>query len=200
MNWQVDQIIHFETEKHRDGLAHLGFHDTQGNQYALSYDDHWVACLEADGRPRWTAGSEYVEGSQLHIDCELRYPSYVTDTRDGSVLITSSGNKRVYRLIPEEKLASILIDGETWGLKDMGNCESDGQGNLWINEITGCKVWQFDPNGQPRRAIGNGIPGFQREETPFNLARKNAYSRLAIAESSRFRISSSALTSHFLSS
>ena len=103
MNWQVEQVLHFDKDRFREGRAHLGFHDSQGNQYALSYADHWVACLGSNGRPRWSAGSAVVPGTRLHIDCVLKNPTYITDTGDGSVLVASGGNRRVYRITPREK-------------------------------------------------------------------------------------------------
>lgn len=171
MDWQIEQILHFDKKRYRDGYAHLGFHDSSGNQYALSYDNHWVARLEPDGRLCWSAGSGIVKGSPLHIDCPLSNPSYVSDTGDGSVFVTSAGNKRVYRITPQDKNARVFIDGEAWGLKDIGNCEYDGQGSFWINEITGCRVLQFDLDGQQRQVLGIGTPGFQHEETSFQEAR-----------------------------
>ena len=171
--WQVEQILHFDKDRYRNGRAHFGFHDMLGNQYALSHADNWIACLRSDGQIRWTAGPVAVEGSQVHIDCVLKNPNYVTDTGDGSVLVTSGGNKRVYRIAPQERKASLFIDGEAWGLKDMGNCEYDGQGRFWINEITGCRVLRFDLDGQLRQILGTGFPGFQPAETSFNEVRFN---------------------------
>ena len=173
MNWHVEQILHFDKDRYRDGRAHLGFHDSQGNQYALNHSDHWIACLGSNGQPLWTAGPVVVEGSQLHIDCALKNPNYMTDTGDGSVFVASGGNKRVYRIIPHKKKAELFIDCDAWGLKDMGNCEYDGQGSFWINEITGCRVLQFDLDGQLKQTLGTGSPGFQREKTSFREVQFN---------------------------
>ena len=170
MHWQVERILHFDKDRYRDGWAHFGFHDTLGNQYALSYADHWIACIGLNGQLCWTAGSVFVEGSPLHIACDLKNPNYVTDTGDGSVFVSSGGNKRVYRITPQAKKAFVFIEGDAWGLKDMGNFEYDGQGSFWINEITGCRVLRFDIDGQLRQILGTGSPGFQHGETSFKEA------------------------------
>ena len=73
----------------------------------------------------------------------------------------------MYRIRPDEQHVELVIDGDRWGMKDMGNGEYDGGGNIWINEITGCKIWQFDARGQPMNTLGTGRPGFQSEETAF---------------------------------
>jgi hypothetical protein len=56
---------------------------------------------------------------------------------------------------------------------DIGNCVYDGQGGLWVHEIEGCRVWQFDLSGEPVRALGDGRPGFQRETVRFDAVRFN---------------------------
>jgi hypothetical protein len=168
VKWKIVKLHKFNTVRYQNGLAHLGFHDTFGNQYALSYDEHWIACLGATGGIKWSAGERSVENSKQHINCQLSNPTFVTDQGDGSVLVTSSGDKRVYRIHPQEQQAEMFIDGEKLGMKDMGNCEYDGQGNIWINEITGCKIWQFDANRQLMNTLGTGMPGFQCEETAFD--------------------------------
>ena len=53
----------------------------------------------------------------------------------------------------------------------MGNCEYDGQGSFWINEITGCRVLRFDFDGKLMQRLGTETPGFQHEETSFEEAR-----------------------------
>jgi len=54
------------------------------------------------------------------------------------------------------------------GVKDIGNCEYDLDGNVWVNEVTGCRVWQFDSKGNKKLVLGDGKPGFQKEATSFD--------------------------------
>jgi hypothetical protein len=168
MNWEITKILQFGKIRHQNGLAHLGFHDSFGNQYTLNYDDHWIACLGKKEEIKWSAGRKRIENSPQHFSCEILHPTYVSDNGDGSVLITSSGNKRVYRINPQQQQVRVEIDGKSLDVNDMGNCEYDGQGNIWINEITGCKIWQFDAHGQPLNTLGSGTPGFQKEEATFD--------------------------------
>lgn len=72
----------------------------------------------------------------------------------------SGGNRKVFRFNEREGQADVFIDATKYGLKDIGNCEYDVQGNLWINEITGSKVWKFNSSGEPMGVFGDGENGF----------------------------------------
>ncbi|HEY5487174.1 MAG TPA: hypothetical protein VIK06_05950 [Candidatus Limnocylindrales bacterium] len=50
----------------------------------------------------------------------------------------------------------------------MGNCVVDRERFVWVNEVTGCRVWRFDPDGGVERVLGDGRPGFQSEPASFN--------------------------------
>ncbi|MTI49921.1 hypothetical protein [Sporosalibacterium faouarense] len=174
MKWVVDKIINFKQEKlWKEGFAHLGFHDYFGKQYVLDYDNDWVGCFEDNGELRWTLGSFQKYSSKFHIKADIQKPVYLSGNSKGELLVSSSGNKRIYKVIPEEQSATLLIDGEEFGMKDIGNCLYDHNGCIWINEITGCRVWKFSCDGQAIRSIGNGKPGFQKDDTTFDLAQFN---------------------------
>jgi hypothetical protein len=81
------------------------------------------------------------------------------------------GNKKIYRLFPEENKFEIFIDMEELGAKDIGNCVFDKEGNIWINEITGYKIWQFDSRGKKKIVLGDGKPGFQLDPVSYDEAR-----------------------------
>jgi len=38
----------------------------------------------------------------------------------------------------------LFISTKHIGLKDLGNCVYDEQGNIWVHEIEGCRVWKFN--------------------------------------------------------
>ncbi|MBS4539201.1 hypothetical protein GOQ27_12065 [Clostridium sp. D2Q-11] len=174
MKWVVDKVINFSQEKSwGKGFAHLGFHDYFGKQYVLDYDNHWIGCFGENRELEWTLGSFQRYNSKYHIKAEIQKPVFLAGNRKDELLVSSSGNKRVYKIVPEQRSTSVLIDGEEFGMKDIGNCLYDHNGNIWINEITGCKVWQFSSDGEVIRCIGNSKPGFQKENISFDLAQFN---------------------------
>lgn len=174
--WKVEKIINYEENKNwGDGFSHLGFHDYFGNQYGLDYDNNWVGQIDGNNL-LWTIGHNSGFETNCHINCDIKSPNYLTGLPDGSLIVVSGGNKIVYKIIMENnkpKDIEVLIDCNKIGLKDVGNCEYDIDGNMWINEITGCRIWKFDKKGNTLEVLGTGQPGFQREEVSFNEARFN---------------------------
>lgn len=174
MEWVIEKILNFSQEKlWGEGFSHLGFHDFYGKQYVLDYDNSWVGCIGDDGELVWTVGSIPIPNSKLHIIADILKPVYLSGNSKGDLLVSSSENKKVFKIIPDEYSATVLIDGEQFEMQDIGNCEYDNNGYIWINEVTGCKVWQFSSDGQSIRCIGNGEPGFQKEEVPLDMANFN---------------------------
>lgn len=171
MQWIIDRIFNYDKVKPwGGGYAHLGFYDHLGGLYVTDYWHNWAGSLEND-RLLWTAGPQPVEGGCPHIEVDLSHPYYVASRSDGALLVCSTGNNRVYKLDPEKREASIFIDGDALGIKDIGNCEYDLDGNVWLCEVKGGKVWQFSRGGEPLIAVGNGESGFQRETVTWEKAR-----------------------------
>jgi hypothetical protein len=159
----VDRIVRFpEGFDYGSGYSHLGFHDAAGTQFAVVHDHHWVGAFDAPDSFAWTAGRFRPRESRLHIPADLSYPMYVSRAADGSFLVSSFGNGWVHRISPDERRADVLIDGARRGLRDVGNCVVDAEGYIWINEVTGCRIWRFDPSGKPVLTIGSGELGFER--------------------------------------
>ncbi|MEO3948104.1 hypothetical protein [Gorillibacterium sp. CAU 1737] len=174
MNWKVKQITHFESSgMWKDGCAPFGFHDSKGNLYAMSYFEHWVGCFSANGRLKWSAGNNPVANSDCHLILDLRNPSYITEALDDAVLLSCAGSKKIYQVNPTDRTYLLLIDGNDIGLTDVGNCVVDSNGNLWVNEVQGCRIWQFTPEGIPIQTLGDGKPGFQADHCSFEDARFN---------------------------
>jgi hypothetical protein len=55
----------------------------------------------------------------------------------------------------------------------MGNCVVDDEGCIWVNEVTGCRLWRFDSAGRAAEVLGDGTPGFRSDPVPFAEARFN---------------------------
>lgn len=134
----------------------------------------WFGQLTMDDNFLWTAGSTNPKLSSKHIFFDLKNPMYISRHHvDNSLIISSGGNRRIFKIFPQEENVITFIDAEKYGLKDIGNCVVDKQGNIWINEITGYQLWQFDSNGNKLQVLGNGKPGFQKEPASFDSVQFN---------------------------
>jgi DNA-binding beta-propeller fold protein YncE len=171
MNWQIKHIFNYPKDKHWEkGYAHFGFHGKKGDQYLLQWDEHWLGRLTPDDHFLWTAGAVNKGLSQVHIKMDVSHPHYISESPDGSLTLTSNGNNKIFKIFPERRTAEVFIDTGRLGFVDAGNCVYDTDDNLWIHEIRGCKVWQFDVRGKPLRILGSGQAGFQKETVPFEEA------------------------------
>ena len=175
MEWKVKYIFNFTEEiSWNHGYAQFGFHDYKGNFYVLQYDNHWFGQFTKDNEFPWTAGSTNPKLSNVHIPFELKKPMYVSKSPiDESLIISSGGNNKIFKVFPDEQKVDLFIDMNEFGVKDIGNCVFDKEGNIWINEITGCRIWQFDSRGQKKIVLGNGKPGFQNEPVNFDNVQFN---------------------------
>lgn len=90
---------------------------------------------------------------------------------DDSIIISSGGNKKIFKIFPDEQRHEIFVDCEKYELKNVGNCIPDKNGNVWINEITGCRLWQFDSEGKKKMILGQGTPGFNSHPVKFSEAK-----------------------------
>ncbi len=168
--WRIERIFNFQEDRlWGDGCAQIGFHDRVGRQYVVDYQKNWVGGV-VDNRLDWTAGPVPIAGSGTHIEADLAGPGYVTVTPAGRILVACLGNNRVLDIDLARRRSSVLIDGREAGLKDLGNCEYDLDGNLWVNEVEGGRIWQFSPVGRPLQTLGARHPGFQVETVPFDEA------------------------------
>ena len=168
MEWKIKHIFNFESDKLWGNGYNFGFHDTKGNRYLLQWDEHWLGRLTQDDRFTWTAGSVNKGLSENHIDIDVKNPHYISEAPDGSLILSSNGNNRIFSIYPDKKSAEPFINTGELGFVDVGNCIYDCNNTLWVHEIRGYKVWQFDINGKSIRTLGNGTPGFQKEPVSFN--------------------------------
>lgn len=175
MSWTINKRLHFGKEqKLIDGYCHFGFHSPLGTRYILDHDTHWVGEIAKETKTlNWTAGNQRISGQVRHIYADILSPTYITFPDQHTVIVASSGNNKVFAINHTSGQVQLLIDGTAWGLQDLGNCEYDPSGFLWINEVTGCRVRKFDQNGALIATLGNGEAGFQADTVSFEQVQFN---------------------------
>ena len=167
--WTIDKIVHFAPgDVLNDGFAGFGFHDRAGRFYAISHQRHFLGLVGSDGRFEWTVAAQQVIEGVPNIAADLEFPMFVDVLPDRTLVASNFGNARLYRIDLDRMVARLLADGQALGMADMGNCVVDREGFVWVNEVTGCRVWRFDPDGGVERVLGDGRPGFQSDPVGFN--------------------------------
>ena len=170
--WAVERIVHFAPgDLVINGFVHFGFHDRSGRQYVIEHQRHFLGRVGDDGRLEWTAAAQPVLAGVPNVTAALEFPMYIDTLPDGSLLVSNFGIARLYRIDTRTMAAELLVDGHALGLVDMGNCVVDREGCVWVNEVTGCRVWRFDGEGRVVGVLGSGQPGFRPEATSFEDAR-----------------------------
>jgi hypothetical protein len=175
MEWKIKFIFNFTDEiTWHSGYVQFGFHDYEGNLYILRHEKNWLGQINKKDEFLWTAGSNNPNLCNNHINIDLKKPAYISKSpKDKTVLVSSGGNNQIFKIFPNEKRAELFMDMKEHGIKDIGNCVFDKEGNIWLNEITGCRVWQFDRYGKPKVILGTGKPGFQIEKVDFKEVQFN---------------------------
>lgn len=172
VTWDVEQVVHFEPGSlSRSGQVHFGFHDREGRHYLVEHQRHFIGLLDAGGRLVWTVARERVREDVPNIAADVEFPMYVDRLARGPVLVSNFRSARIYRVDVEARRAELFVDGHALGMEDAGNCVVDDQDHVWVNEVQGCRVWEFDASGRVVGTLGDGTPGFQREGVPFSEAR-----------------------------
>ena len=172
--WTIDRIVHFDFRSAQivtDGFVHFGFHDKDGRLYALEHQKHFLGPVGANDRLDWTLSPRSVFDGISNIRADINFPMYIDSMPDGTLVVSCFGNSQLYRVEPSKMKAELFVDGKSLGMKHAGNCVVDNQGYVWVNEIQGCKIWRFDQKGKTSLVLGNGTPGFQKDETSFDAAR-----------------------------
>jgi len=169
----VERVVHFEPGDFLvDGLAHFGFHDRSGRLLALDHQRHFMGMVGSEpDRPEWTVAAALVFEGVPNISADLEFPMYADTLHDGTFVVSNFGNACLYRIDATRMTAELLVDGQALGFQDMGNCAVDDDGFVWVNEVSGYRIWRFDPAGNPVLTLGDGSPGFQPEETDFDAVR-----------------------------
>jgi len=170
--WAVDKIVHFGPGDFvKNGLSHFGFHDRTGNRYAIFHQKHFLGLIGENDRLEWTVAAHQVFEGTPNIVAKLNYPMYIDNLADGTLLVSNFGDARLYRIDIGRKKAELFADGLRIGMKDVGNCVVDNEGLVWVNEVTGCRIWRFDSTGKPVLTLGDGMPSFQSGAVDFGEAK-----------------------------
>lgn len=170
--WSIERIVHFEPgELCKGGFVHFGFHDREGRHYLVEHQRHFFGLVGEGDRLEWTVARRPILSGVPNIQADLRFPMYVDSLPGGDLVVSNLGTARIYRVDVPAHRASLFVDGQALGMKDAGNCVVDDRGHVWVNEVEGCRVWEFDSLGEPLRQLGDGVPGFQADEADFSEAR-----------------------------
>lgn len=170
--WAIERIVHFgRGDLIKDGFVHFGFHDRSGRQYAIEHQQHFLGLVGDRDRLEWTAAARPKSVGVPNVTADLQFPIYLDVLPDHSLVVSNFGNAKLYRINTERTRAELLVDGHAFGMVDMGNCVVDEEGCVWVNEVTGCRVWRFDRAGRVVLVLGNGRPGFQLDSSTFDQVR-----------------------------
>lgn len=171
-SWLVTRVVHFSPGDFVvEGVSHFGFRDRTGSLFAIDHSGHACASLDPDGRVTWTLADAPPFPDVPNITAALAYPMYADRLPDGRVVISNFGDARLWAVDETRLTAELLVEGHDHGLVDMGNCVVGGDGTIWVNEVTGCRVWRFAGDGALLEVIGDGQPGFQASPVDFSGAR-----------------------------
>ncbi|MGZ6268787.1 MAG: hypothetical protein ACXWNR_09540 [Candidatus Limnocylindrales bacterium] len=169
--WTIERIVHFGPgDLLKNGLAHFGFRDHRGRFFAVAHQRHVLGLVGSDGRFEWTVAARPLTPDIPNIHAPLDYPMFVDVLLDGALVVSNFGDARLYRIDPHRMSAELLVDGHALGMADMGNCVVDRDGFVWVNEVTGCRIWRFTMEGRPDRVLGDGLPGFSSGSVAFDDA------------------------------
>jgi sugar lactone lactonase YvrE len=169
VGWIIERIVHFDFGRDivRSGLAHFGFHDRRGRYFAVAHTKHFMGLVGEDDRFKWTVAAEPVFADVPNIPAPLEFPMYVDVLSDDTFVVSNFKTAELYRIDSSTMTARLLVEGHALGFKDMGNCVVDDEGYIWVNEVTGCRLWRFDPAGHTAEVLGDGTPSFQSDPVPF---------------------------------
>jgi hypothetical protein len=164
--WHIERIINFgKSGQFKGGFARFGFHDSKGVQFVLAHNDNWIGALLLNDQFLWTAGKEPPFKGPLHFDVEILKPSFISECRDGSYVVT--GKNGVFKLhIDSGDINAILLTREE-GIDFIGNAVVDHDDNIWINDVCGYRILKYNHSGSLLETLGNGKPGFTRDTVPF---------------------------------
>jgi len=171
----IERILHFDfnTDFVKDGLAHFGFHNPEGDFYALDHKRHYMGLVGKEGQLEWTVAREQVFPGIPNIRAQLDFPIFVDRFDDGTLVVSNFGDSQLYRIYPDLMKSELLVDGAALGIRHAGNCVIDGDGCIWLNEVEGCRVRRFDQAGKLLATLGTGEPGFQSRSVQFGEAMFN---------------------------
>lgn len=173
--WGIEKIYNLRWKRPwKDGYAHFGLHDKSGRQYIINTEFNWVGCIGENDILEWSAGPQPVPESKHHITLDINVPNAGCVAKDGSVLFASEANNIIYRIDQDKGIGYEFVNAGKLGMNYIGSCEYDLDGNIWVLELTGCRIWKLDSEGNHILTLGTGSRGFQKgtvgfEEAEFSL-------------------------------
>ncbi|HXZ79422.1 MAG TPA: hypothetical protein VEG30_05785 [Terriglobales bacterium] len=173
VNWIIDQIVHFDFRRDtvKNGLAHFGFYDRRGRYFAVLHAKHFMGLAGENDRLKWTVAAKPVFADVPNIQAPLEFPMYVDVLHDEALVVSNFKTAELYRIDLSTMTARLLVDGHALGMVNMGNCVVDAEGYIWVNEVSGCRLWRFDSGGHSVEVLGDGTFGFQADPVPFSGSR-----------------------------
>ena len=172
--WIIDRIVHFGPDDLvKNGLTHFGFHDRSGKHYAIFHEKHFLGLIGKKGELEWTLAADQIFKGVANIPVRLNWPMYIDSLDDGCLIVSNFGDANLYRVDAKRREAELFVEGKRIGMKDAGNCVVDDENTVWVNEVTGCKIWRFNSEGKLKLTLGDGTPGFQNESVNFKEVRFN---------------------------
>lgn len=150
---------------------HLFFFGNDGSKLYFNYDNNWAGLLLDDGHFQWTVGEKQNIKSDYHFEIDIHGPHYITKQLDNSVLLSEQNG--IHKINYYTKSIKTLINCKKSGIESAGNCIEDFNGDIWINDVTGFKVLRFGKEGSLIEILGNGKPGFSKEDTPYEKVQFN---------------------------
>lgn len=169
--WQVSDVLDYGDQLVVNGLPQFGFHVHTGECYMVHWDLHIVGLTQRESLA-WTLGQYDPGVADMHYHADFANPRFVSRSFRSPHLYIAE-EEGIWQLDLETMSISKLIDRESSGIREIGNCVPDRRGDLWINDISGCRVFRFDSQGQLIEVLGTRNPGFQIGEANFQEAQFN---------------------------
>jgi hypothetical protein len=163
--WRVIDVANFGDTPVIKGTTQFGFHVYTGEYYCMHYERGYIGLIENDGLI-WTAGEDDPGLAPAHYFLKLTTPKYVSRAFNQDVLLIAEA-QGVYAMNITSRQFSRLIDKDKAGILDLGNCVFDRNDHIWINDIRGCRVYHFDPDGSLIHTLGKAEAGFQSGTVSF---------------------------------
>ncbi|MGH3924205.1 MAG: NHL repeat-containing protein, partial [Pseudonocardiaceae bacterium] len=154
--------------------------DASGNVYIADTLNHRVRKVTPEGKITTIAGigrGEFSGDNGPATAADLRFPTGLAVSSDGSLYIAEGGNDRIRRIAPSGLITTVAGNGTRGFFGDggpaaqaqlfaPGHIHLDPQGNLYIADRGNNRIRQVDPSGVITTVAGNGAEGFSGDGGP----------------------------------
>ncbi|MBM3724649.1 MAG: hypothetical protein FJW40_04380 [Acidobacteria bacterium] len=132
-----------------DGAGNLYIADADGHRVRRIAPTGIISTLAGTGAPGFTGDGGPANRARLDT------PYGLAADRAGNVYIADLGNRRVRRVGPDGRIATVL--GPDFGTPR--NVAVDPAGNLFVSDFAGHRVWRVPAQGEPAVVAGSGTAG-----------------------------------------